>query len=82
MQRVNKNLADMCSTAFFFNELSKNTTTWNKGLKHIWFVKAPCGDPAQEKGWTVRATQTVQSSGQKNVYEENGFTSSYDGFRK
>ena len=82
MQRVNKNLADMCSTAFFFNELSKNTTTWNKGLKHIWFVKAPCGDPAQEKGWTVRATHTVQSSGQKNVYEENGFTTSYDGFRK
>ncbi len=82
MQRINKNLADMCSTAFFFNELSKNTTTWNKGLKHMWFVKAPCGDPAQEQNWTVRATHTIAVSGEKNVYEEKGFTTSYDGFFK
>ena len=82
MQRVNYNLADMCSTAFFFNELGKNTTTWNKGMKHYWFIKAPCGDPAQEKSWTVRATHTVQVSGEQNVYQENSFTTSYDGFRK
>lgn len=81
MQRVNYNLADMCSTAFFFNELGKNTTTWNKGMKHFWFVKAPCGNPTEEKNWTVRATHTVEVSGEQNVYQENGFTTSYDGFR-
>ncbi|MBQ5843922.1 MAG: calcineurin-like phosphoesterase C-terminal domain-containing protein [Alistipes sp.] len=80
MQRVNKNLADMCSTAFFFNEKGKNTTSWNKGLRHIWFIKAPCGDPALEKNWEIRATHTVKGSGEKNVYIENGFTTSYDGF--
>ena len=80
MQRVNYNLADMCSTAFFFNEKGKNTTTWNKGMKHFWFVKAPCGDPSQEKNWTVKATHTVKSSGKQNVYTTTGFTTSYDGF--
>ena len=80
MQRVNYNLADMCSTAFFFNEKGKNTTTWNKGLKHYWFIKAPCGDPAQEKNWEVRATHNVAVSGEKNTYSANGFTTSYGGF--
>ena len=80
MQRVNYNLADMCSTAFFFNEKGKNTTTWNKGMKHYWFVKAPCGDPSQEQNWTVKATHTVKSSGQQNVYTASSFTTSYDGF--
>ncbi|MBQ9137227.1 MAG: calcineurin-like phosphoesterase C-terminal domain-containing protein [Alistipes sp.] len=80
MTRVNYNLADMCSTAFFFNEKGKNTTTWNKGLKHYWYIKAPCGDPAQEKNWTVRATHTVAGSGEVNVYTEKAFTSSYAGF--
>ena len=80
MQRVNYNLADMCSTAFFFNEKGKDTNTWNKGMKHYWFVKAPCGDPSQEKNWIVKATHTVNSSGEKNVYTTSGFTTSYDGF--
>ena len=80
MQRVNYNLADMCSTAFFFNEKGKDTNTWNKGMKHYWFVKAPCGDPSQEQNWTVKATHTVKSSGQQNVYTASSFTTSYDGF--
>ena len=80
MQRVHYNLADMCSTAFFFNEKSKNTDTWNKGMKHYWFVKAPCGDPSQEKNWTVKATHTVKGSGKQNVYTASGFTTSYNGF--
>ena len=80
MQRVHYNLADMCSTAFFFNEKGKDTNTWNKGMKHYWFVKAPCGDPSQEKNWTVKATHTVSISGEKNVYTTSGFTTSYDGF--
>ena len=80
MQRVNKGLADMCSTAFFFNEKGKNTTSWNKALKHMWFVKAPCGDPSKEEKWEVRATHTIKESGEKNVYTDNAFTESYDGF--
>ena len=80
MERVSYNLADMCSTAFFFNEKGKNTTTWNKGMKHYWFVKAPCGDPSQEKNWTVKATHTVKGSGKQNVYTTSGFTRSYNGF--
>lgn len=80
MQRVHYNLADMCSTAFFFNEKGKNTTTWNKGLKHFWYVKAPCGTPSEEKNWAVRATQTIAGSGEVNVYTETAFTSSYGDF--
>ena len=80
MQRVHYNLADMCSTAFFFNEKGKNTTTWNKGLKHFWYVKAPCGTPSAEKNWAVRATQTIAGSGEVNVYTETAFTDSYGGF--
>ena len=80
MQRVNKNLADMCATAFFFNEKGKNTTSWNKALKHYWFVKAPCGDPSKETNWEVRATHSVPGSGQKNVYTASGFTTGYAGF--
>lgn len=80
MQRVHYNLADMCSTAFFFNEKGKNTTTWNKGLKHFWYVKAPCGTPSAEKNWAVRATQTIAGSGEVNVYTETAFTSSYGDF--
>lgn len=80
MHRVSYNLADMCATAFFFNEKSKNTTSWNKALKHYWFIKAPCGDPAKEANWEVRATHTVDTSGATNVYSASGFTSSYAGF--
>lgn len=80
MQRVSSAIADMCATAFFFNEKAKNTTSWNKALKHYWFVKAPCGNPSNEKNWSVRATHTVAASGEKNVYITNGFTSDYVGF--
>lgn len=80
MKRVTSNLADMCAVSFFFNELSKNTTTWTKALMHYWFVKAESGNPSSEKNWVIRATQTVPGSGAKNVYEVSSLQTDFSGF--
>ena len=79
MKRVSS-LADMCVTSFYFNELSKNTTTWNKALAHYWYATAPSGNPATETGWVVRATQTIPGSGQTNVYESSTLQTDFSGF--
>lgn len=80
LKRVTSNLADMCVVAFYFNELGKNTTTWTKALKHYWYVKAESGDPSSEKNWLIRATQTIPSSGETNVYEASALQTGFDGF--
>lgn len=80
MKRITTSLADMCSTAYFFNEKGKNTNTWNKALTHYWYIEAPCGDPAKEVAWQVRATHTVAGGQIQNVYTESSFTSTYAGF--
>lgn len=73
LTRVTANTAMIPAIAFLFNDLKRNTTTYTKKLRHIWYVKAPSGNPADEKGWTIRATQTIPYSGVTNVYECSEF---------
>ena len=84
MKRITDNVADMCACAFFFNEKGKNTTSWNKALMHYWYVSVPSlfpgKTPSDLSGWEVRATHTIKTSGEKNVYSETSFTSSHAGF--
>lgn len=80
MRRVTKSLADMCVVSYYFNELGKNTTSWNKALLHYWYVAAPNGNPATETGWEIRATHTVPGSGETNVYTCANLQTDYSGF--
>ncbi len=80
MTRITFNIADMCATSFFFNELGKNTTSWNKALMHYWVYKPASGKPASETGWVIRATQTIPASGKVNVYETSSMQTDFSGF--
>lgn len=80
MKRVTSATPDQCSVSFFFNELGKTTTTWTKALTHYWYIKAPGGNPATEQNWSIKATQTVPTSGKTNVYTANTLQTDYTGF--
>ena len=80
MTRMTSNIADMCACAFFFNEKGKNTDSWNKALKHYWYVSVPGKKPSEVSNWEVRATQTIPASKEVNVYSETAFTTNHAGF--
>ena len=66
---------NIAAASYFFNELGKNTTTWSSTTaSHYWYFKPSSGNPSAETGWTVRATQTIPSTGKTNVYECNTLT--------
>ena len=72
---------DAAAVSFFFNEKSKNTTSWTKALYHYWYIPAPEGkDPSEITGWNVKATQTIPGSGVKNVYTCGSLQTDYTGF--
>lgn len=72
---------DVCVTSYFFNELNKNTDSWTKSTaSHYWYFVPESGDPASEKNWEVRATQTIPSSGKQHTYVCSAFTSDYSAF--
>ena len=68
MQRVKKNVADMCVSAWYRTKLNKNTVTWSKDLCTYWYVNIPGVNPATATGWTVKARQTIPGSGVQNIY--------------
>lgn len=81
MKRVPSKITDICVASYFFNKLNKNTTTWTTTTaQHYWYISAPGGDPTKVKNWEVRATQTIPSSGQVNVYTCNSLQTDYSGF--
>ena len=80
MKRISSGISDMCVVSFFFNELNKNTTTWTRSLSHYWYAKSVSGKPSEDKNWTVRATQTIPSSGVTNVYESSALQTDFSGF--
>lgn len=81
MKRVTSTVMDAAAVSFFFNEKSKNTTTWTKALYHYWYIPAPEGkDPSEITGWNVKATQTIPGSGVKNVYTCGSLQTDYTGF--
>lgn len=81
MQRVRKNLADMCVSAFYRTQLNKSTVTWSKDLTTYWYAKIPGVEPASAKGWTIKACQTIPGSGVKNVYTcSDKLQTDYTGF--
>ncbi len=56
-------------SAYTFNELSKNTTTWTSTTaSHYWYYKPASGNPSSEKNWEVRATHKIPGSGKTKVY--------------
>lgn len=77
MARIDTPIPNIPATAYFFNEMYKASKLWTHPSRHIWYVKAPGGDPAAEAGWTVRATQTIPYSGVSNVYESSELTTDY-----
>ena len=80
MKRISSGISDMCVVSFFFNELNKNTATWTRSLSHYWYAKSVSGKPSEDKNWTVRATQTIPSSGVTNVYESSALQTDFSGF--
>ena len=82
MTRVTEKLRDWCMFAYFINEngRSPQNTAYHTGKLHYWTLPAPCGDPAQEKDWEIRATYTVPTSGKVNVYTVNSLQVDYTGF--
>ena len=81
MKRVTSSVMDAAAVSFFFNEKSKNTTSWTKALYHYWYIPAPEGkDPSEITGWNVKATQTIPGSGVKNVYTCGSLQTDYTGF--
>lgn len=82
MTRVTEKLRDWCMFAYFINEngRSPQNTAYHTGKLHYWTLPAPCGDPAKEKDWEIRATYTVPTSGKVNVYTVNSLQTDYTGF--
>ena len=81
MKRAESAVMDAAAVSFFFNEKSKNTTTWTKALNHYWYIPSPAGvDPSEVTGWTITATQTIPGSGVKNVYTAGSLQTDYTGF--
>ena len=82
MTRVTKKLRDWCMFSYFINEngRSPKNTAYHTGKLHYWTLPAPCGDPAKEKNWEIRATYTVPTSGKVNVYTVNTLQTDYTGF--
>ncbi len=82
MKRVTKKLRDWCMYSYFVNENGrspKNDAYWT-GKLHYWTLPAPSGNPAKEKNWEIRATQTIPTSGKVNVYTVNSLQTDYTGF--
>lgn len=74
----NGSCCNICITSYFFNELGKNTDTWtNKTASHYWYFVPASGNPASEKNWEIRATQTIPTSGVTNVYTCSSLTTDY-----
>ncbi len=66
-------------SAYTFNELGKNTTTWtSKTASHYWYFKAESGNPGSESGWEVRATRTFPGSDVVKTYTCASITSGYE----
>lgn len=70
MRRVQEPQRDWLVYAFYVNEagISPKSKTYQHGCRHFWYVPAPCGRPSEERGWTIRATQTAPASGVVRVY--------------
>ncbi len=73
-------VSDVCTSAFFYNNCGKKTSTWCKASDHFWYIKAHCGRPSEEKNWEIRATQTIPGGGAVNVYRSSTLQTDYSGF--
>ena len=84
MTRVTESQRDWCCYSFFLNENGRDpkNTSYAVDKLHYWYVKAPCGNPAEEKGWTIRAIQTIPTSGKVNVYTCSTLQTSYSGLEE
>ncbi len=68
-------------SAYTFNELNKNTTTWTSTTaSHYWYFKPASGDPSSEQNWEVRATQKIPGSGKTNVYSCTTITNDFSSY--
>ena len=77
----NGKCANIAICSYYFNELSKNTTTWvNKTASHYWYYKPASGSPSSETDWEVRVTRRIFSEGRTNVYTCNKLTTDYSEF--
>lgn len=72
---------NIASTAFFFNELNKDTSSYATAYdSHYWYFK-PGVAPSEYSGWEVVATQKIPGSPDvTNVYSCNKLTVDYSEF--
>jgi hypothetical protein len=78
---ANGSMCNVAAAAYYFNALSKNTSTWaSTTASHYWYCAAPSGYPAGETGWEVVATQTIPSSGTTHTYTCSTLQTDYTGF--
>ena len=78
---ANGSCCNIALAAYFFNELGKNSDSWtNKTASHYWYFVPASKNPASEKNWEVRATQTIPTSGQVNTYSCTVMTTDYSQF--
>lgn len=82
LKRVpNGQCSNACSSSYFFNELNKNAGDYAISENcHYWYYKPESGYPSAEQNWEIRATQTIPSSGLKNVYSVTSLKKDYEGF--
>lgn len=82
LKRVpNGQCSNACSSSYFFNELNKNAGDYAISENcHYWYYKPESGYPSAEQNWEIRATQTIPSSGIKNVYSVTSLKKDYEGF--
>lgn len=73
-------ITNMAVWAFWYNNYSKNTTTWtSKTGSHYWYFTPESGKPSEETGWEVRATHTYPNGGSV-TYTCNKFTTDFSEF--
>ena len=81
MTRVTEPQRDWYAYSFFINENGRNINngSYKFNSLHFWTASVPGLDPAKAKDWTVRATQTVPTSGIVHTYTSDHFESGYEG---
>ena len=77
----NGQCCNVAASAYFFNELSKDTDTWaSVTASHYWYFKPVSGDPSKEKNWIIKATHTIPGTTVTDVYTAGTLTTTLDVF--
>lgn len=72
---------DVCICSYYYNELGKNSDSYNKSTcSHWWYYVPASKEPVSEKNWEIRATLTIPGSNKQHTYSCTALTTDYAGF--